>query len=315
LESNNGTIAGSIFVKSAWKIIEDADKDEYLMIDAYIYTPQSDNLAASLKNPKTVPFIGETRVAEPECLVKKVALVGLHIVHRTPSAPQWVWATFEHKDNAPWIDELSTGTHAAGPERAFSLFNSNSNKCLLQNGQFVPECNELPKHPWDPRLNTSNSKPEPSQVVRSFRPGLKAAEVNAEMTNPEKKGHLDSIPGPWKNYFLVDVQFPTVVKHDDKGNWSENPAYPDGMPTPSFLANSTMETYVQGLLSGQTSNGNEIPTEDRMQLKSGHGISGGAVRVTSSCVSCHYDATTTTGTNSNFVFSLSRAKEQIKAAR
>ena len=30
-----------------------------------------------------------------------MGLVGLHIITRTNSAPQWVWSTFEHVANAP----------------------------------------------------------------------------------------------------------------------------------------------------------------------------------------------------------------------
>ena len=30
-----------------------------------------------------------------------MGLVGLHIIIRTNSAPQWVWSTFEHVANAP----------------------------------------------------------------------------------------------------------------------------------------------------------------------------------------------------------------------
>jgi len=30
-----------------------------------------------------------------------VGLVGLHIVQKTPSRPQWIWSTFEQVDNVP----------------------------------------------------------------------------------------------------------------------------------------------------------------------------------------------------------------------
>ena len=30
-----------------------------------------------------------------------VGLVGLHVVQKTKQLPQWMWATFEHVDNAP----------------------------------------------------------------------------------------------------------------------------------------------------------------------------------------------------------------------
>ena len=33
------------------------------------------------------------------CHIADVALVGFHIMHKTASAPQWIWSTFEHKAN------------------------------------------------------------------------------------------------------------------------------------------------------------------------------------------------------------------------
>ena len=35
------------------------------------------------------------------------ALVGLHIVYKTPSRPQWIWSTFRHVDNVPELDDRS----------------------------------------------------------------------------------------------------------------------------------------------------------------------------------------------------------------
>lgn len=36
---------------------------------------------------------------EQQCHQAEVALVGFHIMHKTPSAPQWIWSTFEHVAN------------------------------------------------------------------------------------------------------------------------------------------------------------------------------------------------------------------------
>jgi len=34
-----------------------------------------------------------------DCHRAKVAMVGFHIMHKTPNAPQWIWSTFEHVSN------------------------------------------------------------------------------------------------------------------------------------------------------------------------------------------------------------------------
>ncbi len=287
--THDGDGAGSIFVKSAWKILSSKDdKDSYFRTKAFIYTPAT-------YDKKQNNFDGETDIKAAQCVVQEVGLIGLHIVHRTPSAPQWVWATFEHKSNAPWADQFEKGTSDA-PKGAYALFDPKKCPAGLNDCSY----NQLPQHPWNPTVNPT--KNIPSQLIRMFRPGAQADKLNKEIAA--------KVPSPWNNYFLVDVQFPTIVgaKQGD-GNWAVNPAYPDGVPTPSFLANSTMETYIQGFIASQhTSNGWKIPPEDQMQRQGMTGIAGGVQRVTSSCVSCHYDATTTTGTNSNFVFSLSRGK-------
>ena len=36
-----------------------------------------------------------------KCAPTKVGLVGLHVVQKTPSRPQWSWSTYEHVDNVP----------------------------------------------------------------------------------------------------------------------------------------------------------------------------------------------------------------------
>jgi len=74
----------------------------------------------------------------------------------------------------------------------------------------------------------------------------------------------------WENYELITTQWPTDAT---------NPTDPEGAPFPLFAANTTMETYVQG----------NTPL------------------ASSTCMSCHNNATTTTGTRSDFTFVLEKA--------
>ena len=52
---------------------------------------------AWLMNPFTTP--------NPTCTEITVGLVGLHIVQKTPSRPQWIWSTFEQVDNVPGVSQ------------------------------------------------------------------------------------------------------------------------------------------------------------------------------------------------------------------
>ena len=44
------------------------------------------------------------------CAQKSVGLVGLHIVQKTPTRPQWIWTTFEQVDNVPPSQVGAPGT-------------------------------------------------------------------------------------------------------------------------------------------------------------------------------------------------------------
>lgn len=73
----------------------------------------------------------------------------------------------------------------------------------------------------------------------------------------------------WQYYELISTQWPTNAKGSPAGN-----------PAPQFLGNSTMETYLQG----------RVPN------------------VSSSCIMCHLNATTTSGKNGDFSYLLQRAR-------
>jgi hypothetical protein len=69
---------------------------------------------------------------------------------------------------------------------------------------------------------------------------------------------------------LVSTQWPT-----DAGSKTD----PTGRPAPTFLANTTAETYIQGTVPQASSN----------------------------CIGCHNNATTTTGKFSDFTYILENA--------
>ena len=276
---------GSIMVKSSWKILGTGDAvNTFHRIPVYVYNPPQPD-------------------ARESCRLAQVGLVGFHITHRTYTAPQWVWSTFEHASNAPnWAQ--ATGQQL-GPSH-YSFFDAE--KCPVKDNR--PSCryNTLPQRPWDPEITK-----EPTLIVRTGNVSPEAQRQNAVY-----RRYLQGIQNTvWGNYFLVDVQWPsklaTAVTVSLSPPATVNPAYPYGEPVPNFLANSTMETYIQGFTAGDvTSNGNLIPPGDtsatHVTMSVHVGSSGGAARNTSSCVNCHGDAAMTTGLPGNFVFSLNRAE-------
>lgn len=184
-------------IKAAWREITDRDGAEirkrfYRRI-ALIYTPASDGNPAS-------------------CVKREVGLIGLHITHKTPSRPQWIWATFEQVDNVPPFESAPP----PGRQLPYSFNN--------------PGC--LPQMCPPNRSTEKNGKPSgiPTQVTRVVNVGEDARKINPVWQQLLAREVKDS---PFQYYQLVDVQ------------WPQAPAQrPAGNPTPGLVANTSMETYV-----------------------------------------------------------------------
>ena len=83
-----GGNTGSIELKASWLELDDPSKwPSYKTSQAMVIYPGS-------TTPKLVT----------------VGLVGLHIIHKTPHSPQFIWATFEHVNNAPSTSDISNNT-------------------------------------------------------------------------------------------------------------------------------------------------------------------------------------------------------------
>lgn len=221
--------AGSVVLKAAWKILGPDDHPErFHAIDALVYTPaQAD------------PPVKES------CVVVKMGLVGFHIVHKTASAPQWVWSTFEQVDNL----EVPAGSGLTP-----SFYNPDCAGCPV---------NEPPPKPWDP--NKLWPRDQRSQVKRVIPLDDATKALNAEWQAKLAAVNKASV---WQYYQLISTQWPTSKDT------------PTGNPAPQFLANATLETYVQG----------RVPN------------------VSSSCTLCHNNATTTGAKFSDFTYLLERAR-------
>lgn len=194
---------GSIVVKAAWRLLTAADSPEER---ARYYV---------------VPAVQVLDVASGTCLPQDVALVGLHIVAKTPGHPQWIWSSFEHVDNVPGItDEPPT------PAGIGHSLNDPTRPQALE-PQFAP--------PAISAANPPQVDPEPFQVVRQ------QPIVASTMATNRAYWALPGIKGTvWENYMLVMTQWPTQVQPETPDN--------NGAPFPtggSVMGNTTMETYFQ----------------------------------------------------------------------
>ena len=140
---------GAIMVKSAWKILGSNDNpQEFHAVDALVYTPGN-------TDPNTGAVIPES------CSAQQVGLVGLHIVHKTKDAPQWVWSSFEHVRNVP--EETTPMNERKGPYLFYDAQASDR------------PVNEPPAQPWDP-----SKKATPSQIVREIPLTAATHQLNAQ---------------------------------------------------------------------------------------------------------------------------------------
>ena len=238
---------GAIMLKVSYRILDPVKNanliSQFHTVDALIYFP------------------GPPATMQPKaCVEKKLGLVGFHVGHKTNFAPQWVWTSFEHVTNAPDVTEVANGN-------LLPRYNFFSAACKTA----CPAKNDTPPQPWDPDTSLKFKANYKSQVVREkMIPGF----VQQEVTDLNKPFRATLKGTVWENYMLLATQWPS--DHASKTD-------PLGAPAPTYLANTTLETYSQG----------------RVPLAS------------SSCMACHGNATThhVPATASDFTFILEKAQK------
>jgi hypothetical protein len=226
----------SIDLKSSWMDMEGVPADRrsrYYIKKAWVLDSASDPV-------------------NPKCTQREVGLVGLHIVAKTPTRPQWIWSTFEHIDNVPVITgatptnttvfNLNDGTGAAMP--------ANDPYCVPQPGNPFVTCPASPPPPAAMPADASQAvRFNVTRTQRIGTPPLPGAPDNTPATNAAYQKLLAAVApnGPWQYYQLVMTQWPTP------GSTPSNPGSPKfsipgttpATPVMSSFANVTMETFDQ----------------------------------------------------------------------
>jgi len=182
----------------------------------------------------------------------QVGLVGLHIATKSNRSPQWIWSTFEQVDNAPTLNEVK--------DQHYNFYSKAAGD---------QDMNNAPAHPWDP----NRAGQTPSQIVR-LTPICSGTQVlNNEF---HKKLLAINAKSVWQYYELVGTQWQVHVRQS-----------PAGDPFPVYMANATLESYIQGIMKDHKVV--DVP---------------GA---TSSCIGCHKKAASLSGRTSDFIYLLRTA--------
>ena len=181
---------GSLEIKASWRVLDPSERSRYATVEAEV-------MQFDANGQPTGQFKNET-----------IGLVGLHIVYKAAGFPQWIWATFEHEDNAP-------DAGAVDESKNWSYFDPNCS------GPYC-EPNTSPIKGKVP-FGTANQLTR----ITPIRPATVAAN---EKWRKQLAGTV------FANYVLVSPQWPTEPN---------NPGNPQGSPTPATVANLTMESYIQ----------------------------------------------------------------------
>ncbi len=184
---------------------------------------------------------GDPKVKRP-CLPETLGLIGFHAVHKTASRPQWIWTSFEHVKNVPDKDEVAANKF----DGRYNFFKANCNGDC-------PTPNATPPQPWDPdpalQLRFRKDDSFKSQIVRET-PLTDAAKNMNKIFHSMLQGTV------WENYMLISTQWPSAFgctslhaqSLDAPAPKTDFLKQPDMncSPAPTYLANSTLETYSQG---------------------------------------------------------------------
>lgn len=213
-----GFLPNTIEIKTSWRVLSSNDPAYYTM---------TATIAGFPNNPVTL------------------GLVGFHLVINTQLHPEFVWATFEHVNNAP-----NCTNPQAPPAAGWSFLSAACATCLQQNGvNGCPQCNfnNPPATPTPPGITGP-----PSQVCRVYSDGTDPGLVTNGNNNDTNRFNIDTLNSQIAGFF---AQLPSnnpmaVFKNYTlvSGLWT-NGGVPSGgtdVQRGSLeAANTTMETFFQ----------------------------------------------------------------------
>lgn len=236
---------GAIELKAAWRIIEPAETSRYLSTDALIGVQGA-----------------YVRDGQPLCTKVTLGLVGLHIiqanVEKKGLRPQFIWASFEHNDNAPFAAKACDATdnncyttiennHCPAPANATdgsfyraacaSLAPNRPPTIKAPDTAFIWERQAPFAQAYMTTPDGEACTGDPSHCCGTQVSHCWAVYDLTQKLNADWQGRLAQIGSVFANYYLIGT------------NWGGNLEPEHGVlingSVPAFMANATMETYIQ----------------------------------------------------------------------
>jgi hypothetical protein len=224
---NSNSDIGAFMLKVSWKILSkrEIQNQNFHTVNALVLTPP---------NPKG-----------RKCLPETLGLVGFHAVHKTASRPQWIWTSFEHVKNVPDREEVKA-KKLNGP---YNFYDEKCKGCTV---------NATPPTPWTPDPNQDDLMFRPNDLSKkgSFRSQIVRETVQTDAAKNMNAIFQSMLANTvWKNYMLISTQWPSnfdctklhspITPQGPNTDFTKQPDMTCS-PAPTFMANSTLETYSQG---------------------------------------------------------------------
>lgn len=219
IQSQPNYPSGTTEMKTAWKQIKASDKGNYFWMVATI--DQKDVL---------------------------LGLIGFHLIRATALHPEFIWATFEHKDNVP--DCVAPQT---APSSGWSFTSAQCASVLAQT-----DTRSLINCRFNTAAPSANLTGTPNEICRLYRDASAPTDpkgelnisvidqLNAQLVGPN--GFLTKITDPsnpmavWKNYINVGALWLSDTTQPSQNN-SDHPY--SNQRGSMRLANTVMETTFQ----------------------------------------------------------------------
>lgn len=300
---------GAMVLKAAWMDVHESPASTTLDLSRYhteellVYTPSYRNISGV-----------------ESCELRNMAMVGMHVEHKTLRQPTWIWTTFEHVDNAPSCVGLLGGPGDPNPNpncpssvsKSYNFYGTECNDddpaCAACNegpvsndpGDLCVNPTTLDMQGWcldqPPAATAGKSKvcrqvpviDDPLAELPDTLPDNypQAAVWNNLCTN----ALADAGPNVWSNYMLIS------------GQWVKGSALPDPPELPEL---PTCINAVDIALPGKVNQSIILPrttlngtTTDRPFL----GNSSMESYDRSNCLGCHSKAVLSNGFNTDFMY-------------
>jgi len=264
---------GTIEIKTAWRLATELEKQNYHQ-KGYVAGYHSGMVRYYLQTSD------ETEV--PVKFEAKDALgvmLGLHIIQKTPSAPHFIFATFEHSDNirrpdgtpledangkviGPIPTNVTTSNVISTPSHPKSMVINGKNQLVLTKQTFTP--NEATpstyvKNKQSYYINTYDSglasdyssQPKIGVNKRRYAIPQDVIDVNEDVHKMISAANSEN-SNPWANYRLTNVQWKPMTKQPG----SEFPGANKAQQSTYYQSNSVIETnHILSEFSGRFSGG------------------------------------------------------------